>query len=56
MDGPLGTSLIRDCLELPGGINKPLPDIVRKLQYSDKITYTIAEAHRGFEYSAVNAM
>jgi hypothetical protein len=50
-----GDSLIRDCLELVWSIDKPRPDLVRKLESFDKVAYTEAKAHLDLEHSAVIA-
>jgi hypothetical protein len=51
----LGISLIRDCLELLGSINKSLMDFVCQLEYRNKIANTEAKAHRDLDRSAVVA-
>ena len=41
----MDNSLVRDCLELAGGINKLLPDLACKLVNGDNVAYTAAKAH-----------
>lgn len=47
--------LVRDSLELARSINKPFPDVVCKLEGSNKVAYTAAKAHRDIEHSIVIA-
>jgi hypothetical protein len=44
-----------DCCKLVRRIDKLLPDFVCKLGDGDEVSYTIAKAHRGPEYSVVIA-